>query len=482
MDKIRVRFAPSPTGYLHVGGLRTALYNYLFARKNKGTFVLRIEDTDRSRYVPGAVENLMNTLKLCGLEYDEGPDKGGEFGPYIQSERLELYKKHAFELMDKGYAYPCFCSPETLEKMREEQIKRGETPKYDGRCRNIPPEEAKKRMESEPYVIRMKMPQEGETTFRDIIRGEISIPNEMVDDQILIKTDGYPTYHLANVVDDHYMQITHVIRGEEWLPSVPKHVTLYRMFGWELPQFAHLPLLLNPDRSKLSKRQGDVAVEDYLRKGYLPEALVNFIALLGWNPGTDQELFTLEELIEQFSLERVNKSGAVFDLQKLKWMNGVYLRKLDDKEFVKFTRPFLEEAGYDCSDEKKTAEILLSLKTKIETGMDVIEKAKVFYIDEIEIAEEDALQIIQSESAGKVLKTLLEKAKAQEEINLQNFQVIMKEVQKETGVKGKDLWMPVRVALTGVTHGPELPIIIDVFGKDKIIKFLETVLEKYGYE
>ncbi|RMG26154.1 MAG: glutamate--tRNA ligase [Methanobacteriota archaeon] len=366
--------------------------------------------------------------------------------------------------------------------MREEQIKKGETPKYDGRCRNIDPAEAKKRMESEPYVIRMKMPQEGETTFHDIIRGEISIPNEMVDDQILIKTDGFPTYHLANVIDDHYMKISHVIRGEEWLPSVPKHVTLYKMFGWELPQFAHLPLLLNPDRSKLSKRQGDVAVEDYLKKGYLPEALVNFVALLGWNPGNDQELFSLNELIEQFSLERVNKSGAVFDLQKLKWMNGVYIRNLDDDRYVAFTRPFLEQAGYDCSDEHKTREILLSLKTKIETGLDVVEKAKIFFIDDIEIREEDALEIIKSENSRKVIEILLNKASQLDEINLQNFQVVMKEVQKESGVKGKELWMPVRVALTGVTHGPELPIIIDVFGRDKIIKFLKTVLEKYCNE
>lgn len=479
MSDIRVRFAPSPTGYLHVGGLRTALYNFLFARKNNGTFVLRIEDTDRSRYVEGAVENLINTLKLCGLEYDEGPDKGGNYGPYVQSERFDLYKKHAHELIEKGYAYPCFCSPERLEKMREEQIKRGETPRYDGRCRNIPPDEAKKRMEKEPYVIRMKMPQHGETSFYDLIRGKISLPNEMIDDQILIKTDGFPTYHLANVIDDHYMKISHVIRGEEWLPSVPKHVTLYQMFGWELPQFAHLPLLLNPDRSKLSKRQGDVAVEDYLKKGYLPEALLNFVALLGWNPGTDQEIFTLEELINQFSLERVNKSGAVFDIQKLKWMNGVYIRNMDDDRYVEFAKKFLMEKKYEISDTEKIKEILLSVKTKIEIGQDVVEKTKVFFIDEINIEEEDAVEIIKAEKTCIVLKKLLEKLSVVDEININNFQQIMKEVQKDTGVKGKELWMPVRVALTGVTHGPELPVIIDVYGKDKIQSFLVKVLEKY---
>ncbi|GAB4178855.1 MAG: glutamate--tRNA ligase [Calditrichia bacterium] len=479
MNSVRVRFAPSPTGYLHVGGLRTALYNYLFARKNNGVFVLRIEDTDRTRYVEGAVENLMNTLKLCGLEYDEGPDKPGEFGPYIQSERFDLYKKHARQLVDEGKAYPCFCTPEDLEQMRKEQQERGETPQYDRRCRNIDPSTARKRMETEPHVIRLKMPTEGETQFHDLIRGDISMPNEMSDDQVLIKTDGYPTYHLANVVDDHYMGITHVIRGEEWLPSVPKHITLYNMFGWELPQFAHLPLLLNPDRSKLSKRQGDVAVEDYLKKGYLPEALVNFVALLGWNPGNDQEIFTRKELIEQFSLERVNKSGAVFDINKLRWMNGMYLRNLDDQKFVEFTVPFLKDAGLDVDSEPKIEEIVLSFKQKIETAAELPEKAAIFFSDQIEIKEEDALEIIKSDPAKKVLAALKSKIESMDQIDLNSFQVVMKEVQKETGVKGKDLWMPVRVALTGVTHGPELPIIIDVFGKEKILNFLDTVLQEY---
>lgn len=476
MNQVRVRFAPSPTGYLHVGGLRTALYNYLFAKKNQGKFILRIEDTDQTRYVPGAVENLIRTLNLCGLEYDEGPDKEGPFGPYIQSQRLDLYRKYTMELVEKGFAYPCFCSQERLEAMRARQTERGETPRYDGTCRNLDPQTAKSRMEIEEYVIRMKMPLDGETVFTDLIRGEIRMPNEMSDDQILIKSDGFPTYHLANVVDDHLMQISHVIRGEEWLPSVPKHITLYRMFGWTPPQFAHLPLLLNPDRSKLSKRQGDVAVEDYLKKGFLPQALINFVALLGWNPGNDQEIFTMDELINQFSLERVNKAGAVFDVQKLKWMNGVYIRNLSDEEYISFAQSFLDGEKKGLIDNEKLKLILLSVKNKIEIGSEIPEKTAIFFAETVEIQGQESREILFSESSRKILPLLQEKLSRIEEVNLNNFQALMKEIQKETGLKGKDLWMPVRVALTGTDKGPELPVIIQVFGKEKIVNILNKMI------
>ena len=268
MVDVRVRFAPSPTGYVHVGSLRTALYNYLFARHNKGQFVLRIEDTDRNRYVPGAVENLLETLQWAGLDYDEGPEKGGPYGPYFQSERMEIYSQHVQILLEKDAAYPCFCSEERLSAMREEQAQKNLPIMYDGHCRNIPKEQALERMKNETHVIRLKVPRNGTTIVEDLIRGTVSFENNVIDDQILLKSDGYPTYHLANVVDDHLMKISHVIRGEEWLPSTPKHILLYQAFGWELPQFAHLPLLLNPDRTKLSKRQGDVAVEDYRAKGF----------------------------------------------------------------------------------------------------------------------------------------------------------------------------------------------------------------------
>ncbi|MEW6654905.1 MAG: glutamate--tRNA ligase, partial [Bacteroidota bacterium] len=318
MNEIRVRFAPSPTGYLHVGGLRTALYNFLFARKNNGKFILRIEDTDRNRYVEGAIENLIASLKWCGLEYDEGPDKEGRFGPYMQSQRLDLYKKLADELIEKGHAYYCFCTPERLKQLREEQEKQKlPQAKYDKHCLSLSKSDIEEKLASKiPHVVRLNVIPNQKIIFDDVIRKRVEFDSGNVDDQVLIKSDGYPTYHLANVVDDHLMQISHVIRGEEWLSSTPKHVLLYDSFGWERPTFAHLPLLLNPDKSKLSKRQGDVAVEDYRDKGYLQEALVNFVALLGWNAGDDKEFYFIDELIESFSLERVNNSGAVFDLEK----------------------------------------------------------------------------------------------------------------------------------------------------------------------
>ncbi len=328
-ETVRVRFAPSPTGYLHIGGLRTALYNYLFAKNNNGKFILRIEDTDRNRYVEGAVENLISTLNWIGLKYDEGPDAKGEFGPYMQSQRLDIYKKYANDLLENGKAYCCFCTPERLQELREEQ-QRQKLPqaKYDKHCLNLTKDEIKEKLESGiPHVIRLNVPADQKVTFDDVIRERVEFDTSNIDDQVLIKSDGFPTYHLANVVDDHLMKITHVIRGEEWLSSTPKHILLYDFFEWEKPVFAHLPLLLNPDRSKLSKRQGDVAVEDYQSKGYLKETLINFVALLGWNAGDDKEFYYLDELVEKFSLERVNKAGAVFDLQKLNWLNAEHLRK-----------------------------------------------------------------------------------------------------------------------------------------------------------
>ena len=340
MENIRVRFAPSPTGYLHVGGLRTALYNYLFARKNNGKFILRIEDTDRNRFVEGAVENLIEALKWCGLEFDEGPNSGGQFGPYMQSQRLDIYQKYVHKLIANGHAYYCFCPPQRLEALKEEQQKQKlPQAKYDKHCLSLSKSEIEKKMaDNTQFVVRLNVESNHRIIFDDIVRERVEFDSNNVDDQVLIKSDGYPTYHLANVVDDHLMQISHVIRGEEWLSSTPKHVLLYDAFQWRRPIFAHLPLLLNPDRSKLSKRQGDVAVEDYRSKGFLKDALVNFVALLGWNAGDDQEFYLLNELIEKFSLERVNKSGAVFDIEKLSWLNAEHLRRKTDAELLFFLK------------------------------------------------------------------------------------------------------------------------------------------------
>src|SRR3989344_3652188 len=334
MSQIRVRFGPSPTGNLHVGGLRTALYDYLFAKKNKGTYILRIEDTDKARTVPGALDNIVQTLHELGLTSDEGPywNNGvkvrGDFGPYQQSERLSLYSKHAGELVKNKHAYYCFCTPERLEELRNTQEAAHQPPKYDKHCLKLTPEEVnQKLLNQEKHVVRLNVPADQTITFTDMVHGEISISSNDVDDQVLLKSDGYPTYHLASVVDDHLMKISHVIRGEERLPSLPKHILPSQAFGYQPPVFVHLPLLLNPDRSKLSKRQGDVAVEDYLAKGYLPQALLNYTALLGWNPGTEREFFSLDELAGEFSLEKLNKAAAIFDVQKLNWFNAEYTRR-----------------------------------------------------------------------------------------------------------------------------------------------------------
>lgn len=478
-EKVRTRFAPSPTGFLHVGGLRTALYNYLFTRHHGGTLVLRIEDTDRTRYVEGAVKNLIRTLTYMGLDYDEGPGREGAYGPYIQSQRLDLYRSHVRELIKSGHAYYCFCTPQRLENLRKRQEAAGEQPKYNGACRHLSPQEVDAKLKSgATNVVRLKMPREGDTTLRDLIHGEVRFRNELIDDQILLKSDGYPTYHLANVIDDHHMKITHIIRGEEWLLSVPKHIRLYRAFGWEPPHMAHLPLLLNPDRSKLSKRQGDVAVEDILQKGYLPAALLNFVVLLGWSPGDNRELFNMEELIREFSLEKVNKSGAVFDVQKLNWMNGYYIRELPEKERVRFLTPFLEKAGYDISDPQRTGKIISAVYQRINRGDEIAKQAAIFFKNAIEIKEQEAKEVLQKPTSKTVLKTFLNKIKSLPEVTVDNFKRIMKEVQTETGIKKKDLWMPIRVALTGLTHGPDLPVVIEIFGKQKIQSFVQQVLEK----
>ena len=348
---IRVRFAPSPTGFLHVGGLRTALYNYLFAKHNGGKCILRIEDTDRTRLVENAQENLIRSLRWAGIEFDESPEVGGDFGPYIQSERFDLYKKYGMQLVENGSAYYAFDTAEELDAMRERQQKAGIAPKYDRTVmRNeftLGKDNTQKLIaDGAAYCIRLKVPHNEEIHFTDLIRGPVSVIGRDVDDQILLKSDGFPTYHLANVVDDHLMAISHVIRGEEWLPSTPKHVLLYRAFGWECPLFAHLPLLLNKDKTKLSKRQGSVAVEDFIEKGYFKEAFVNFIALLGWNPTSDREIFDFQELINAFSLEKVNKSGAVFDTQKLDWMNKQYLKTLPVPYLVELLKPELVKSGF----------------------------------------------------------------------------------------------------------------------------------------
>ena len=474
-EEVRVRFAPSPTGYLHVGGLRTALFNYLFARREGGKFILRIEDTDQKRFIPGALENLMSSLKNMGLHYDEGPDVGGPCGPYIQSERMEIYRHHIKELLASKIAYYCFCSEERLEKLREDQRKMKRPPMYDGKCRELSEQEVQEKLAAgTPCVIRLRFPKEGRTVFDDVIRRKVAVDNSVVDDQVLIKSDGFPTYHLANVIDDHLMGISHVIRGEEWLSSVPKHIYLYKAFGWELPTFVHLPLLLNSDRSKLSKRQGDVAVESYMEKGYLPEAMINFIALLGWHSADDRELYTLQELEKAFSLDRINKAGAIFDLDKLNWMNGLYIRNFDVEVIAERTRPFFEKEGFDVSDWSKYVKVIGVARDYASCLEEMVPRGRMFY-EELHFSEDDRA-LIAEENSQKIYVYWIDALKDRSAWTREALQARIEEAMTTMGLKGKKFYFPLRLALFGNTHGPDIPTIMDILGRDESVKRLQRCL------
>ena len=474
MSDIKVRFAPSPTGFLHLGGLRTALFNYLYARSKGGNFILRIEDTDRSRMVEGAIDNLLEIFNWLGIEFDEGPHTGGENGPYIQSERLHIYREYIDKLLKRGYAYRCFCSPERLETVRREQSADKKTPMYDRLCRDIPEAESSSRAENEPYVVRLKVPLEGVVCVIDGVRGKIEFNVTEIDDQVLLKTDGFPTYHLANVVDDHLMGVTDVIRGEEWLTSTPKHVLLYKRFGWKPSNFFHLPLLLNQDRSKLSKRQGDVAVEDYRAKGYLPQALINYTALLGWHPADNREFFTIEELIREFSLDRVSKTGAVFDIDKLNWLNRRHLSDLSDEEFLRSASEYLPD-GFDFTSEIGV-KILEIIREKTSFFSEIESHIKPFTGNRALPREGEVYDIITAESSRNLFAAILKRLETVEDWNPEIFKEIMKAAGKESGVKGKNLWMPVRAALTGETHGPDMGLIAEALGVEKIKALMEETL------
>lgn len=480
-EKPRVRFAPSPTGYLHVGGLRTALYNYLFAKHNNGTFVLRIEDTDRNRYVEGAVENLINALKWAELQYDEGPDKIGDYGPYLQSQRLDIYNRFAKDLIAKGKAYYCFCTPERLKSLREEQEKQKlPQAKYDKHCLHLSKEEIEQNLSTGiPKVIRLNVEPDQEIIFDDIIRQRVVFESNNVDDQVLIKSDGYPTYHLANVVDDHLMKITHVIRGEEWLSSTPKHVLLYDAFGWERPVFAHLPLLLNPDRSKLSKRQGDVAVEDYRDKGYLKEALINFVALLGWNAGDDQEFYYMDELIKSFSLERVNKAGAVFDLQKLNWLNAEHLRKKSDSELLEMLKVEIQKFKFkdqNYSDEYLKL-IIQAMKERVSFVHEFITSCMYFYEVPTEY-EQKAVEKSWKDDTPVSLKKLSDEFSLLENPKKEDFEAALNKVAEELKLGKGKLIHPLRLAVSGQSTGPGMYDLLFILGKDEVIRRIATAIEK----
>ncbi|MEK7644580.1 MAG: glutamate--tRNA ligase [Patescibacteria group bacterium] len=485
---IKTRFAPSPTGYLHVGGLRTALFSYLFAKKNNGIFVLRVEDTDRERLVEGGLENIIRSLQWAGIFIDEGVDIGddnrliqkGESGPYIQSERLEKYHKYVQELLNNNHAYPCFCAKERLAELRQYQELNKLPTGYDGACRDIDKEESAKRINSgETHVIRMKMPRTGTTEFDDLVHGRVEFQNNLIDDQVILKSDGYPTYHFAVVVDDHLMGITHIIRGDEWISSTPKHLELYRMFHWETPAFAHLPLILNPDKSKLSKRQGDVAVGDYHDKGYLPEALVNFVAFLGWNPGDDRELFSLKELTGEFNIERVMKAGAVFNLEKLNWYNQQYLRALPLTELTELCKPFFAATGLNDLDFDWLTSVVALEKDRASTLVEIVENTKFIFTENLEY---DQTILVWKKSTPEQTKANLKKLREllntidTQNWNKEKLEALILGWIKETEQGVGDILCPMRVALSGQKNSPGPFEIAAVLGKEKSLDRIARAL------
>lgn len=473
MKKVITRFAPSPTGFLHVGGLRTAIYNFLFAKKHKGKFLLRIEDTDQSRIVKDSDKQIINILKQFGLKPDNKP--------VYQSSRLKIYQKYAHQLIKENKAYYCFCSPERLEKMRQEQINNKIAAKYDKKCCDLTEQDITKKIkQKEPYVIRLKVPDRKTIEWDDLIRGKVKFETQNIDDQVLIKADGFPTYHLANVVDDHKMKISNVIRGEEWLSSTPKHLLLYEYFNWQPPQYAHQSLLLNPDKSKLSKRQGDVAVEDYLAKGYLPEALINFLATIGWTESKDseQEIYSLKELIEKFDLKRLNKSGAIFDLEKLDWINGKYIRKLKLDDLIKLTKPYLK----DIKNPELIKKIVKIEQERLKKLSDICQNIDFFYKD---ISYEANLLIWKKSNREEALENLVKLEDfITSKLNDADFDSpgliedkIINWIKKNNYGIGDILW-PMRVALSGQQNSPSPFEIAWVLGKKTVIERLNQAQKK----
>ena len=487
MKKIRVRFAPSPTGFLHIGSLRTILFNYLIAKKDQGQLILRIEDTDQKREVSGAVEGLIDIINWLGIKFDEGPHVGGDYGPYIQSQRLDIYKKYASQLLDAGKAYCCFCSPERLEQMLADQQAKKLPPRYDRTCRGLSDEEIQAKIsQGEKFVIRQKMPESGETKVFDELRGEIVFNNQDLDDQVLVKSNGVPTYQLANVVDDYLMEISHVLRGEEWLSSFPKNALLYQAFGWEMPKFIHMPLSLNKDGSKLSKRQGDVAVEDYRATGYLPEALINFSILQGWHPQGDNEIFTLTAAVKEFNLKDMGISPAIFNIEKLDYFNGYYIRQKPIDNLVALCKPFLKELLEKASDKKKTEDEYIKKVVSLEQERlkklsEISGLTRFFFVDSIKY--EPDLLIWKNLSKNEIKNNLVElidqlnNIKAGEWTRDNLEKILLDYINSKQGKAGDYLW-PMRVSLTGDKASPSPFEVAEVLGREESLARIKAGIEK----
>ncbi|MBY0029583.1 glutamate--tRNA ligase [Priestia aryabhattai] len=481
-SEVRVRYAPSPTGHLHIGNARTALFNYLFARNQNGKFIIRIEDTDQKRNIEGGEESQLRYLKWLGIEWDESIDVGGEYGPYRQSERTEIYQKYTEELLEKGLAYHCYCTSEELEKEREEQQANSQMPRYSGKCRNLTAEQrAELEAEGREPSIRFRVPSNTEIKWNDIVKDEVSFESEGIGDFVIVKKDGTPTYNYAVAIDDYLMKMTHVLRGDDHISNTPKQILVYEALGWTPPVFGHMTLIVNENRRKLSKRDESIIqfIEQYKELGYLPEALFNFITMLGWSPVGEEEIFSKEQFIEIFDPARLSKSPALFDTSKLRWMNNQYMKQLDLDEVVALSVPHLVKAGKveetrDAETEQWVRDLVALYQEQMSFGAEIVELTEMFFKKEIDYSEE-AKAVLAEEQVPEVLKAFAEEISSLEEFSADEIKTATKAVQKATGQKGKKLFMPIRVATTGETHGPELPKAISLLGKETVLARLESI-------
>lgn len=479
-NSVRVRFAPSPTGYLHVGGARSALFNYLFAKRYGGSFILRIEDTDRSRFVEDALTEIYESLRWMGIMWDEGPEVGGNYGPYIQSERLDLYKQAAEELIATGHAYRCFCTSQRLEELRATQEKEKGKLGYDGHCRGLTAGQVEENMKAGmPYVVRFKIPSGQTIVFKDFIRGAIEYQSDTLDDFVLLKTDSFPTYHLANVVDDHHMKISHVLRGDEWIASTPRHVLLYSGFGWQPPEFVHLPLILSSDGGKLSKRKGAASVLDYKKAGFLPETLMNFLALLGWAPGGDREKMSCEEMISLFALEQISPKASVFDEKKLEWMNGLYMAERPLDSLVHEVTPLFADAGYiksgEVVDSVYLTRVVELLRVRSKKLTELVAAAEYFYCDPAQYEEKAAKKHFMPDTAA-LLQKLHELFSATEDYSEASLESIVVKASESMSLPLGKIVHPIRLAVSGVSVGPGLYELLSTLGKARVTRRIASAI------
>lgn len=484
--EVRVRYAPSPTGHLHIGGARTALFNYLYARHHGGKFIVRIEDTDIERNIEAGELSQLDNLKWLGLDYDESVDIGGPYAPYRQMERLDIYTKYAQDMLTSGHAYKCFCSSEELEAERDKQKAAGiAAPMYNGKCRHLSADAiAEKEAENTPFTIRMKVPENVTYKVEDLVRGTVAFESKDIGDWVVTKANGIPTYNFAVVLDDHFMEITHVFRGEEHLTNTPKQLMVFDAFGWEYPEYGHMTLIVNEDRKKLSKRDESIIqfISQYKELGYLPDAMFNFFALLGWSPMGEEEIFTHDELIKSFDVSRLSKSPSMFDKQKLTWMNNQYVKKMSLEEVIEFAMPHLQKAGLVKEDmtesERQWAHDLIALyREQLSFGAEIVELSAQFFTDEIEY-DDESQEILAGEQIQEVMTTFKKKLEELESFDAPSIKDAIKAVQKETGHKGKNLFMPIRVVTTGQMHGPELQSAIALLGKEKVIERVAKYAEQ----